>query len=204
MSSKTEKKDKILNTRISEALHQELIDQSNKLKIPVSNLVRNILEDAVKFVGELSGNVENLVGDFVYDVQQFRKGTLSREKNVMPDPLGHIFGWQELRLNKPFPCLKCAQPLKMGELAYLALSDSKNKEKQFLCQACIKAIEDPASAENMEHWSKILANQKKNCQECQSEINKGKELYFRDETGEPQFLCSLCYQQKQNKGDHHG
>jgi hypothetical protein len=43
MSKKNEKKEKVIHTRISETLEQELKDRASGLGVSVSNLVRNVL-----------------------------------------------------------------------------------------------------------------------------------------------------------------
>src|SRR5207237_7500962 len=48
-----EPKDKVLHTRIPESLEDAIKDKARRLRIPVSNLVRNVLEQAFQLVEEV-------------------------------------------------------------------------------------------------------------------------------------------------------
>jgi len=45
-----ERKDRVLQARVSPSLHNNLVAQARRLRVPVSNLVRNILEDSTRMV----------------------------------------------------------------------------------------------------------------------------------------------------------
>src|SRR3954462_7488487 len=52
------RKERVLHTRIPAVLEQELKRFADNLRIPVSNLVRTILEDAIAVADRASGRVE--------------------------------------------------------------------------------------------------------------------------------------------------
>jgi len=60
-----------LHTRVSEELDAALQDAARRLRVPVSNLVRNVLEDVFDAVEAVTENVGDLVGDVVEEAQDF-------------------------------------------------------------------------------------------------------------------------------------
>ncbi|MCA9771478.1 MAG: hypothetical protein KC466_03660 [Myxococcales bacterium] len=64
-----ERKDKVLHARIPESLDAQLRQEARKMRIPVSNLVRNILEDTLRLV-------DNVVADSFELVDTVRRDAL--------------------------------------------------------------------------------------------------------------------------------
>ncbi len=105
----------MLHTRVPAVLERELKRFAENLRIPVSNLVRTILEDAL-------------------DVAD------AATERVMPDPLADVFAFQDVTLAQPAQCVKCGRDLKTGEKAHLGLTDGPrrpNAVRIFACDACI-------------------------------------------------------------------
>src|SRR5262249_62114204 len=65
------RKERVLHTRVSEELDEALQDAARRLRVPVSNLVRNVLEDVFDAVEAVSANVGELVEDVVEEAQDF-------------------------------------------------------------------------------------------------------------------------------------
>ena len=59
------RKERILHTRISEGLEDDLRQAAEELRVPVSNLVRNVLEEAVTVVEAVSEEFGGLIEDVV-------------------------------------------------------------------------------------------------------------------------------------------
>jgi hypothetical protein len=59
-----------LHTRISDDLDEALQDAARRLRVPVSNLVRNVLEDVFDVVEAVTENVGEFVDDVVEEAQQ--------------------------------------------------------------------------------------------------------------------------------------
>ncbi|HKJ25842.1 MAG TPA: hypothetical protein VKB65_13530 [Myxococcota bacterium] len=59
------RKERILHTRISEELEDDLRRAAEELRVPVSNLVRNVLEEAVTVVEAVSDEFGELIDDVV-------------------------------------------------------------------------------------------------------------------------------------------
>jgi len=59
------RKKRILHTRISEGLEEDLRQAAEELRVPVSNLVRNVLEEAVGVVEAVSDDFGELIDEVV-------------------------------------------------------------------------------------------------------------------------------------------
>ena len=89
--------------------------------MPVSNLVRNMLEDAIVMTKRVRDQIPSA------------KGAASHA--ALPD-LSTVFAWQEITLNLASPCGRCAQALPPGDRAYLGLSDARDS-RVFICPTCL-------------------------------------------------------------------
>ncbi len=66
--------ERVLHTRISEQLAEDIRDLAEGLRVPVSNLVRNVLEDAFSVVEEVGGDM----GEVLEDVMEEAENAASR------------------------------------------------------------------------------------------------------------------------------
>ena len=66
------RKERVVHTRISEDLDEALRRAADDLRVPVSNLVRNLLEDAFDVVESVSVSIGDLVNDVVDEAQGLR------------------------------------------------------------------------------------------------------------------------------------
>ena len=64
-----ERKERILHTRISEQLSDDIRAIADDLRVPVSNLVRNVLEEAFSAVERVSGDVGELIDDVIEEAE---------------------------------------------------------------------------------------------------------------------------------------
>lgn len=130
-----EPKDRVLHTRIPESLEDAIKVKARHLRVPVSNLVRNVLEQAFQLV-------EDVVGDGIEIAEAARRGAeriREAARGARPaDP--DVYGWQELILNRDERCDRCSAELARGTKAYRGLSEKPKDRPQFLCPACLEAI----------------------------------------------------------------
>jgi hypothetical protein len=54
------------------------------------------------------------------------------------DPLAAVFAWQELVLNRPANCARCASEIRRGERAFLGQSDKP--QRLWVCRWCLDEI----------------------------------------------------------------
>jgi len=68
-----ERKEKVLHTRISEHLADDIRKVAEELRVPVSNLVRNVLEEAFSVVETVSENVGELLEEVLDEAELARR-----------------------------------------------------------------------------------------------------------------------------------
>src|SRR5262245_53202449 len=64
-----ERKERVLHTRISEQLAEDIRAIADDLRVPVSNLVRNVLEEAFDAVERVSGDVSQIVDGVIEEAE---------------------------------------------------------------------------------------------------------------------------------------
>ncbi len=130
------KKERVIHTRVPAVLDRELKRFAQNLRIPVSNLIRTILEDAVSVADAATENVEQRLKKAASHLEQERERL---RKAVQTDPLGDVFAFQPVKLAMPAACAKCSKEMKRGEAANLGLSDSPRPagERVFVCDECL-------------------------------------------------------------------
>jgi hypothetical protein len=131
------KKERVLHTRVPAVLERELKRFADNLRIPVSNLVRTILEDALDVADAASESVEERLKKAAKQLEHER---VRFKKRVMPDPLADVFAFQDVTIAQPAQCVKCGKELRSGEKAHLGLTDGPRRPSApriFACDACI-------------------------------------------------------------------
>ena len=127
MSKDSGRKQKVLHTRVSATLEQDLKSKAAHLGISVSNLVRNALLNTVDLVeavvvdsARVAGSAKNLANPDAAPIRDSQA----------------IIGWQELILNLNAICSECNAILARGEKAAVALPiDSSNPRAR--CLSCL-------------------------------------------------------------------
>jgi hypothetical protein len=135
------RKEKVLHTRVPAVLEEELKRLAQSLRVPVSNVVRTILQDAVETVDAVQGRAEDELRD-VADRLHARR-TRSRESaapepgatpeatpEAVPEapsaptpPLAGVIGYQPLLLARVEQCSLCGVDLAAGSQAYLGVRE---------------------------------------------------------------------------------
>jgi len=151
------KKEKVLNLRIGKDLENKIKAEAERINIPVSNLVRSILEDTFDLVEGIGTNVGNLVGDVVENAENiaenFRsvvKEYVSTDEQDAEAPAGgdkpsldslvdDVPAWQEVTAGKSALCAVCDETIGRGDKVHTGISDS-TRERLFLCGKCIASV----------------------------------------------------------------
>lgn len=136
-NERAEKKERVLHTRVPAVLEAELKRFAQSLRVPVSNLVRTILEDAVNVADAAGQNVESRLKAAAHQVHEERERL---KKRVAPDPLRDVFAYQTVTLAQAATCAKCQTQLAPGDRAHMGLSDPPARPpnaRVFVCDACV-------------------------------------------------------------------
>ena len=124
-----------LHARIPEELEDALKREALRRRWPVSTLVRDVLEGALDMV-------EHIVEDSV-EIARRSRGEGSGQSPARRS-LDHVYGWQELILNRGTECAGCDTRLETGDTAYRGLTDEPGRPA-FLCPTCIRRLREPAN-----------------------------------------------------------
>jgi hypothetical protein len=129
------KKERVLHTRVPAVLERELKRFAENLRIPVSNLVRAILEDAVSVADAATENVEARLKRAAQQLESERERL---KRRVKADPLADVIAFQAVTLAQAAACAKCLGDLAVGEPAHLGLTDSPaSRPRLFVCARCL-------------------------------------------------------------------
>ena len=126
------KKERVLHTRVPAVLERELKRFADNLRIPVSNLVRTILEDALSVADAATENVEERLRRAAEHLEKERERL---KKRMEHDPLDGIVAFQQVTLAVPAACAKCARAMPPGSRANLGIGDGA-QERVFVCESC--------------------------------------------------------------------
>jgi len=154
------RKEHVLHTRVSEPLADDIRRMAEDLRVPVSNLVRNVLEEAFSVVEAVSENVGDLIDDVVDEAERTRDRIRHRRRNahdrehrrsrrrsecgafegtaVDREPFPQVVGWQPLILNQPKSCSDCEEPIERGERGFAGMTGTGPGEI-YLCRDCMDA-----------------------------------------------------------------
>jgi plasmid stability protein len=126
-----ERKERVIHTRVPERLEAELRERADALGMSVSNLIRNVLGNAVGLVGEVVADGKAVARAARHDVP-------ARPASSAPAPGGidDVIGWQPLVLAKNAVCARCNALLPRGSSAGL----SADGGRLVVCAACLQEL----------------------------------------------------------------
>ena len=135
-ASERGKKERVIHTRVPAVLERELKRFADNLRVPVSNLVRTILEDALDVADAATEGVEERLKRAAGKLEEQR---VHLKKKVHFDPLAHVFAFQSITLAQDATCAKCSRELEAGEHAHMGLTDETPRQGRriFVCDACV-------------------------------------------------------------------
>lgn len=189
-------KDRVLNARIPEDLDRELRAQAERLDMPVSQLVRGILQRTVDLVGNFSGNIEHLVTEVVEDVASFRHVAESAPA-CMTTPFDKVaedvLGWQEIRLHRDARCAISGVRLRAGDKACWGMRPGRKGG----VVASPEALEAYfAQSREREQWMWARLHRPATCDETGVELRAGDHAWLQPEAIPPLTLSEEGYQRR--------
>jgi hypothetical protein len=157
------RKERVLHTRISDQLAADIRRVAEELRVPASNLVRNVLEEAFSALETVADGVGNLIEEAMTEVERVRERAARRagaasddaapareeeERAAEPPTPGRtprpvfadVLAWQPVVLNREVRCADCGRALASGDRAHLGLTE-RGAGATVLCRACLDARE---------------------------------------------------------------
>lgn len=122
MAQAQKRKEEFLGARVPMELRAKVIQRAEQEGLPVSLLIRRILENYVAGVALTSSSTAPNVAAPVAPVKQF----------------AHVLAWDKITLNKDVSCTHCGAALEAGASAMLGLNPGHAPE--ILCERCKGAI----------------------------------------------------------------
>jgi hypothetical protein len=143
------RKERVLHTRISDQLADDIRRMADELRVPVSNLVRNVLEEAFTVVETVTDNVGDLVEDVMEEAERARERVRGRRRQQSwrraqaedPDArpgYPEVIGWQPLIFNQPRACADCEARIGVGQRGFAGLTQA-GLSSHVLCGDCMEA-----------------------------------------------------------------
>ncbi len=136
----TPRKERVLHTRVPAVLDSELKRLAKNLRTPVSNVVRVILEDALRVADRATGQVESRLRQAATVVHDERVQLRERMRSL--DPLEDVLGFQPLVVAQPTSCAGCARAIARGEAAFLGVTTDPTR-RLIACAGCVPAPPSP-------------------------------------------------------------
>jgi hypothetical protein len=127
-ASAMKRKEEYLGARVPRELRAKVIARADELGIPVSILIRNILEEAFKSTVTVAAS---------------KSGTRSGEQEIntpdihSKDEYPTVIGWETMTLNRAMTCTACGDELKPGREITLGLA-GPGENHVILCGKCKK------------------------------------------------------------------
>jgi hypothetical protein len=140
MSGAKSTKEKVLHTRVPESLDAQIKALADALRVPVSSLVRNILEDSVSVI-DSAKELRRGWNEFQSMIAESFRESASRSGDPVPKAsvtalFPEVIGWQPLTLNLSTPCARCAAALEPGSSAHLGVKEVPGT-RVLICDACL-------------------------------------------------------------------
>jgi hypothetical protein len=168
-------KERVLHTRISEQLSDDIRTVAEDLRVPVSNLVRNVLEEAFSVVETVSENVGDLLGDVLDEAEVVRRRYRGRQRDWDDDAEPLDDDAEPLDDEEAAPEREAAPD---DGIADTARTDAPSEPAR------------PAFAEVL-GWQPMLLNRSAECADCGRELPRGKKA-FVGMTGSGLSSTVLC------------
>lgn len=117
---KAMRKDRLIQTRVDRRLQKVLMDEARNRRISVSNLVRNVLEDAFGMA------------------EPGTDPTIDPETRaaVAPPSLDHVYAWNDVILGRDVECSRCTRAMPAGHRGFIGLSEDPQAPRSWLCSEC--------------------------------------------------------------------
>jgi hypothetical protein len=131
--AESEKKERVIHTRVPESLEAELRKRAQDLGISVSNLVRNVIGHAFGLVGDVAAD-SHAIARAARGETDGAGGRPSGKPSARPVEPEEVIAWQPIILAKNAICSRCNDILPKGKEAAIAIGGNR----EILCNPCLQ------------------------------------------------------------------
>lgn len=137
MAMAMKRKEEYLGARVPKALKERVINKADEMGIPVSTLMRQLLEQSFPEDGSLSGYSEQGVSGAVGSSFSTEQKVVSQPaaKVDVVDVYAGIIAWKSIEVNQDRSCERCKEPLPRGSGASLGFTSSDGGYV-IVCSSC--------------------------------------------------------------------
>ena len=126
MNFATKRKEEFIGARVPKALKEKIINRANELDIPVSLLMRRVLEEV--FLDGEGGRQSGLINSL--------RAEADNTSNKLKDKrFEQMLGWNQLLLNRDVVCEICDSKMVAGIQAFVGVSLSQDAPL-VICASC--------------------------------------------------------------------
>jgi hypothetical protein len=128
-----ERKAKLIQTRVDGELDDLLRDAAKQRRVTVSQLIRNVLEDAFKVADGTATDAASPGTAVRRDGKRATAPVRARPRNPSVE---EIDAWQDVVIARQAACETCMDLLNRGDKALMGVSDDPTAPKIWLCTKC--------------------------------------------------------------------
>jgi hypothetical protein len=193
----SERKDRLIQTRVAEDLEQTLKREAARRRLTVSHLIRNTLEDAFELVEGVSKDVEHLVSgsvELAATVKRDAQRIASIVRGVAPSndqPL-HASDADDRRTTR-------GTETKPETAAHAPDADDRRtasaSEAKHNSATQAPDADDADALAHIYGWNRVIANLPATCVKCRAGIERGDDacVGLSDQPTKPRaWLCPAC------------
>jgi hypothetical protein len=176
-----ERKERVLHTRISERLSENIRRLADDLRVPTSNLVRNVLEEVFTVVENVSDDVGELFEDILSEADSTRDRIRRRHRHSRRRRHGHHRSGEGRR--------------SWADVAEAEIRSDEKGEKR-------EEVESPPSERpvfpEVIGWQPLVLNQTQDCADCGRSLSRGSRAFVGlTESGlSRNTLCRSCLEER--------
>jgi hypothetical protein len=177
--SRHRRKERVLHTRISEQLSDDIRRLADDMRVPVSNLVRNVLEEVFTVVDSVSEDVGDFFEEVLDEAESVRERIRNRQEGRQRGARS-----QQPRGRRSARSQDVEEELRRDEA-----TESKSEARS--------SQEEPQKAfPDVLGWQPIVVNRELDCASCEISLTRGDRAFLgiASAADAPVVLCAECVQ----------
>ena len=172
------KKDRLVQTRVPRELEHRIKEEAERRRMTVSQLVRNLLEDTVEFVGDVLISVDDIVADSVEFAGHVSRDAMHAAGVAARDGrrAANHGGRRRARSKRQ------SRPVRTDTAPDRASENDRVDP----------APQHDTSLDHVAAWNPVILNRPVDCSRCGAELERGDHGYAGLGDGPVAWLCESC------------